>query len=250
MTEETQRQIYPAATLETNAIETEKLYYKINPGAVVNKPVSLNADYPNNNGIPNPGSQQPNANSTKMYRLNAATGYKMGLGMMLIVMSGDTVSILGKSFLHNNAGTTPNHHYQIPLNDFLLSLLNVSKVVNFKGITIDVLNNQPITTELLQGLLNKVQQNSTAPKANINWILLDEQLKSVANNSSFDPKETQPEIVKTHTRSVNINRNGYLYVYVSNQSNLDVFFDNLQVVHSRGPLLEETHYHLFVIQSV
>ena len=103
LTEEWERQIYPAATLEANAIETEKLYYQVNPAAVVPKPVSLNADYPNNNGIPNPGNQQPNANSTSMYRLNAATGDKMGLGIMLKVMSGDTVSILGKSFWHNNA---------------------------------------------------------------------------------------------------------------------------------------------------
>ncbi len=40
-------------------------------------------------------------------------------------------------------------------------------------------------------------------------------------------------------------RNGYAYVYVSNESNEAVFFDDLKVQHRRSALLEETHYYPF-----
>src|SRR5690606_40147036 len=40
-------------------------------------------------------------------------------------------------------------------------------------------------------------------------------------------------------------KNGYAYIYVSNESDEHVYFDNLQVTHERGRLIEENHYYAY-----
>jgi len=39
--------------------------------------------------------------------------------------------------------------------------------------------------------------------------------------------------------------NGYVYIYVSNESDEEVFFDNFQITHTPGRIVEETHYYPF-----
>jgi RHS repeat-associated protein len=42
-----------------------------------------------------------------------------------------------------------------------------------------------------------------------------------------------------------VQKSGYLYVYVSNESNMNVYFDDVVVNHKSGPVLEITNYRAF-----
>jgi hypothetical protein len=42
-----------------------------------------------------------------------------------------------------------------------------------------------------------------------------------------------------------VQKTGYLYVYGSNKSNIDVFFDDLIINHKTGPLLKVNNYRAF-----
>ena len=82
------------------------------------------------------------------------------------------------------------------------------------------------------------------PKAYVNWILFDEQFNMVRSSSATRQvdmaADTRQQMAYT---DIAMHSNGYLYVYLSNESPMGVFFDNFQVTHVHGPILEETHYY-------
>ncbi len=256
LTDEQQQDTYPAATLEPGGIATEESFYDINPNDVIlNSSLpwyssASGSSYQNNNGIPYPPDPTINrtATSTELYKLNGASGDRYGLGIALKVMAGDQISIFGKSVWHSNV-TTDNLSYPLSgiLSTFINSFANTSTVITgghglATGATLD---GTPAITAPLTMLLNNVPTPSgQTPKAYINWILFDEQFRAVQSGSGSDPISVTADVVKSHAvTGINIPKNGYIYIYCSNESNQDVFFDNLQVVDTRGPLLQERHYY-------
>ena len=225
LTEQNDIICYPAATVEDATVNQEKEFFRIEDPRIVT----------NATGVSGFGS--------KTYKtLGNVTGQKTGLEMVLKVMSGDQVRIFGESFYDASGGVGA------PVNFVLGDLLNAfanGGLAAAKGISVtsDV-TSIPLNTSQLNSLLNYNPGTSTA-KAAINWILFDDQFRYVAGD--YDPVGGGGH--KQHNKfinaPVNVTTNGYLYIYVSNESDLPVFFDNLNVTHTNGPIMEETHYYPF-----
>jgi RHS repeat-associated protein len=253
LTKEQRVDVYPVASLEaTTGLQTfEAKYYKINTTKVVANPTGLSA-YVNNNtaqGAPTftayPAGVVANntANSVKMYQL-LSTGDKTGLGITLKVMAGDNVNIYAKSFYK---GQSTYSSTTSTLTAFLTQLLGAlgNNGLNDKGGTVTNLNNN-INTGANDFFNNQPAGTGINPKAGVCWVLFDEQLNYVT--SGFDRVSTTTGtngVLKNHLLNASISKSGYLYVYASNESSVPVFFDNMQLVHNREPLLSEDHYYGF-----
>jgi RHS repeat-associated protein len=230
------------ATMESQFRATEeKLFYKIPETEFA--AASVPGGYPTETSVTNP--------NLLLSRVNGS-GQKLGPAIVLKVMSGDVVDIGVKSFYRPQGSPGSNSS---PLTDILGALAGgiVGVAGESKGTIADLSNS---STSPLLGAINSFRSGNNPdlpgkPKAYLNWILLDEQFKIVSSypQSGALPVGNADVINTLGYTGIDINRTGYLYIYVSNETqNWDVFFDNLSVTHKAGPLLEETHYYPFGLE--
>jgi RHS repeat-associated protein len=177
--------------------------------------------------------------------------------MLLKVMAGDLIKTTAKYFyvLNNSGGGsgTPVDNLATSIMDAIIGPSRGS--VLSKGYTNDIkfglINNLEF-----QSFINSTQPNSdntSAPKAYLNIVFLDEQFKFI------EPDNNNPGI-GTYFKRVSANndpnayfsllqqkapKNGWVFVYLSNESNEPVYFDDFQVMQEHGRISEENHYYPF-----
>lgn len=253
LTEEQKIDKYPVASLEDAKITTEDDYYTIDNSKIVDVSSLFVPPpaYTNDNGIGNNPTDVgfETANSSKLYQLNA-TSNKTGLGITLKVMAGDRIDIHGTSYWNqeNTGGSSVNAAPAVI--DLLSGLLGSPSSAAGGKATATQLDGITEVNGPLGSFISQPGRNNSSypgrPKAFINYIFLDEQFKMAGGG--FSAVKADGGLKLDHFAELQNKvapKNGYVYIYVSNESPVDVFFDNLQVVHTRGLILEETHYYPF-----
>ena len=234
LTDEQQVDQYPAATMEEGMANEEENYYQ-------NLETSR-ADKPSN--YPNDTYTDPNLKAAKL----EGDINRIGPAIILRVMAGDKINLRVNSWYDHNG--TPLNIDIGPVRDEIVNAL-INGISAKSG---GKLGTGSLTSGILNpgimAFLNDRDNTTDDEKAQafVNVLLLNDQFKPVITG---DGKNTWTEQVgadgefKEHIlEGREMTMNGYLYIYVSNETHHQpVFFDNLQVTHIRGPLLEETHYY-------
>ena len=239
VTTETQTDVY-AATMEAANATKENLLFNNISSTVITKPA----------GFDTTGS---NAQVSRLNGdINTTGNHRVGPSLVIKVMAGDTISL--SSFAWYQGATQAPPSGLTPIANDLVPLLSNGIITNngTHGGTIQTTDiNSGVTSVIGDFLTNTQTYDNSRPKAFMNWMVVDEEFKKV--NSTNHMGAVQVPIITGGAAKVQligptnmvVRRNGWLYVYLSNESNQNVYFDDLVVNHKRGPVVEATDYYAF-----
>lgn len=236
ITEDTRNEMYPIATMEDLMANEQNLYLdnvniptqrNVRPVAFGN--ISTNGDY---------------------VRLLNKNINPIGPGKLLKVMSKDRINVMVDYYYPSGVIDNSSANGLNSLINNLTSVINSPNAPNpIKGNGISLTSSLNSASSIINFLS---PQNSSdpdlKPKAYLNILFFDEQFKFILNKSIFS-QVTSPniraQITYVLSNAIEVPQNGYAYIYVSNESNNNVYFDNLAITHNRGPIVEDNHYYPF-----
>ncbi|OMP74935.1 hypothetical protein BW716_32825 [[Flexibacter] sp. ATCC 35208] len=225
-----------AATMETASSATENALFS----NIDNTRTALPAGYPTDE------TTNPNA---YVARLNAESGEKIGPSIVLRVMAGDTLQLGVKAFYKSTAASTSTTTTSSMLAALIqaFSSSTISDGTHAAAGTNSAISSAYTSSEYEELISKDADENlATKPKAYLTYVLFDDLFNMVDDNSGVKQVQGNPDELQTLTvEKFVIKKTGFVYIYTSNESGENVYFDNLVVVHNRGPLLEETHYYPF-----
>lgn len=180
---------------------------------------------------------------------------KIGPSIVLRVTAGDTIAIGAKAF-YKSSGPVEKKQPLIPAADMATALARSFASAGTAELdkTTGVLQNtSPFNEGFFQNDYQRLKEKDPGkdagdrrPKAYLNFVLFDDEFNLVEGNSGVRQVQAQPDQVQVLGQDKMVmERNGFLYVYTSNETPEDVYFDEIMVVNLPGPVLEETHYYPF-----
>ena len=232
LTEQKDTSFYPAVTFENANLTNEQLYYD-------------NVDVERTS---RPGSFYTNGTNGDKVQLLKKSVQSKGAGQLLKVMAGDRLHVKVDYYIPTQTTDNSTANGLNTILNALISIIDNNPITgtlhgNGSTVTTALNSSSPFTTFLAP---QTGSSGSGMPKAYLNILFFDEQFKFVTENSEAVQVTTEGSgqtIYRIQGNAKEAQKNGYVYIYVNNESNNLVYFDNLQVSHERGQILEETHYY-------
>ncbi|HRH47299.1 MAG TPA: DUF6443 domain-containing protein [Panacibacter sp.] len=175
-----------------------------------------------------------------------------GPNALLKVMAGDVIN------------ATTQYYYQNPVTNAAGTTTLTTDIINA---LLQVINGSTSTSSLVKGGSNNIgtqltgnsgfgnitepdvnNAGGTNPKAYLTIIFFDERFNYVSDGSissrafSADAGGSNASLTLANIKAP---KNGYAYIYLSNESTEPVYFDNFNVGLNRGRIIEEDHYYAY-----
>ena len=199
-----------------------------------------------------PGSINPG--DLKAAHLIASDPHKrIGTAIMLRVMPGDHFTFGADSYYESDgteASETPTAEEIV---NSLLSTLSGGTVggvpVSEAGENGSIINEALGSSDVLNFMQDQLntQQNAVGPKAGLNYLYFDQNLKLIPwMSGKLSVNLGAGQFSNMSVSPTPMTEPGYVVVFVDNNSiGTDVWFDNVQISHFKGQVLEENHYYPF-----
>lgn len=233
LTDEQRTDVNPKVTFEDGTAALVQQYYERTEVGLTPRPAPF-------------GDNTTEGNGQKVQLLRKSS-QSIGVGKLLKVMVKDKVNVTVDYYFPSETVDNNTANGINSLINILLPLLDGNSApAALKG-SGAVITQQLNVSDPLNNLLAPQNASSpgTLPKAYLNIIFFDEQMRFISQNSKIVPVSVGGSRQTINELYIEAPKNGYVYAYVSNESNNLVYFDNFKVSHTRGPVLEETHLYPF-----
>lgn len=244
LTEEETVQEYRMATMELDSAKLEETYYTNLAETRALKPAAY-----------------PDRDSTNRYvsKLDGKQR-KSGPAILLKVSAGDKINIHAKSWYKHNGKKVFQHSSSLAEQAAGLAGGESGTALLHDNVGAQGAAGTALVPALMQFLQARNGQEISVtrkPRAYLNWILLDEDLKPFKEDTIGNPVHKgeyagfqqvgEEEKLNLHVKeNWQMERSGYVYVFTSNESqDADVIFEDLGITALQGPLLQVDHYYPF-----
>ena len=164
------------------------------------------------------------------------------------VMAGDQLSATTKYYYQNAVTNTTGDNLTTSIVTALIqSILGSPATGLAKG------NSTNISNQLNADAIFKIKTapdannaGGTNPKAYLTIVFFDERFNYVAENSmTLRVSQQGDNAAPLVLANIKAPKNGFAYIYLSNESSEPVYFDDFTVSDNRGRIIEEDHYYAF-----